>query len=151
MVEGRKAVDFHQFDCKKPKAWPLHPLHQDQSPKTIKILNAYFLTKVMDSKEVWVGWEWKPKLWSRGHRFFSIKKSIIDKILAVRLEGLFRTMNEVGWSFGFGLWVWPLEASQYARPKAPNTIFLLAIFSPFIWSLNKVWSLNPTTSRLGQT
>jgi hypothetical protein len=50
MVEGRKAVDFHQFDCKKPKAWPLHPLHYDQSPKTIKILNAYFLTKVRTLK-----------------------------------------------------------------------------------------------------
>jgi hypothetical protein len=27
------------------------------------------------SMEVWVGWEWKPKLWSRDHRLFFIKKN----------------------------------------------------------------------------
>ena len=35
--------------------------------------------------------------------FFPLNKSIIDKILAVRLEGLFWTRNKVGCSFGFGL------------------------------------------------
>jgi hypothetical protein len=49
------------------------------------------------------------------------KKSIIDKILAVRLEGLFWARNKVACSFG--LWGWPLEASYYARPMAPLTIF----------------------------
>jgi hypothetical protein len=39
--------------------------------------------------------------------FFSFKKSIIDKILAVRLAGFFWAMNEVGCSFGFGLWRLP--------------------------------------------
>jgi hypothetical protein len=54
---------------------------------------------------------------------FFHKKSIIDKILAVRLEGLFWARNKVGCSFGFGLWAWPLEASLYVKPKAPITIF----------------------------
>jgi hypothetical protein len=54
---------------------------------------------------------------------FSHKKSIVDKILAVRLEGLFWATNKVGCSSGFGLWAWPLEPSHYARPKAPITIF----------------------------
>jgi hypothetical protein len=51
----------------------------------------------------------------------------------------------------FGLWAWPLEASHYARPKAPLTIFYwLCNFSSFLWTLNKVWPLNPTASRLGR-
>jgi hypothetical protein len=68
------------------------------------------------SKEVWVGQEWKPKHWLRLSVFF-ITKSIIDKILAVRLEGLFWAGNKVRCSFGFGLWAWPLEASHCVRPS----------------------------------
>jgi hypothetical protein len=50
----------------------------------------------------------------------------------------------------FELWTWPLEASHYARPKAPLTIFhWLSISNPFLWTLNKVWPLNPTASQLG--
>jgi hypothetical protein len=49
--------------------------------------------------------------------FFIIKKAIINKILTVRLEGLFLARNIVGCSFGFGLWAWPLEASHYGRPS----------------------------------
>jgi hypothetical protein len=49
--------------------------------------------------------------------FFSFKKSITDKIFAIRLEELFWARNKVGCSFGFGLWAWPLEASHYGRPS----------------------------------
>jgi hypothetical protein len=35
--------------------------------------------------------------------FFAYGKSITDKIMAVRLEGLFWARNKVGCSFGFGL------------------------------------------------
>jgi hypothetical protein len=113
-------------------------------------------------EEVWVGREWKPKLWSRGRRFFFIKKSIIDKILGVRVEGLFWARNKEGCSFGFGLsawlleashyrcpsreavgvhgqrfglWAWPLEASHSARPKAPHTIFYW-LFSAHFFGLS---------------
>jgi hypothetical protein len=62
------------------------------------------------SKEVWVGWEWKPtKLWSRGRRFlFMKKKSNINKILPIRLERLFWARNKVEMlllplDFGLGL------------------------------------------------
>jgi hypothetical protein len=48
---------------------------------------------------------------------FFIKKSITDKIFAVRLEGLFWARNKVGCPFGFGLWAWPLEASNYGCPS----------------------------------
>jgi hypothetical protein len=34
-------------------------------------------------------------------------------------------------SFGFGLWAWPLEASHYARPKAPLTIFYWLFWAHF--------------------
>jgi hypothetical protein len=50
----------------------------------------------------------------------------------------------------YGLWTWPLKASHYARPKAPLTSSFLAIFSPFLWTLNKVWPLNPMASWLGR-
>jgi hypothetical protein len=30
----------------------------------------------------------------------------------------------VGFSFGFGRWAWPLEASHCARPKAPLLYFI---------------------------
>jgi hypothetical protein len=46
----------------------------------------------------------------------------------------------------FGLWGWPLEASHHARLKAPILIFLLTTFIPFLWTLNKFWLFNPTTS-----
>jgi hypothetical protein len=97
----------------------------------------------------WVGWEWKPKLWLRGRWFLFIKKSIIDKILAIRLEGLFWAWNKVGCSFGFELWAWHLEASWILCPaEGSNYYTLLAIFSIFIWTLNKVCPLNPAASRL---
>jgi hypothetical protein len=56
--------------------------------------------------------------------FFSSKKSIIDKTLIIRLEGLFQARNKVECSFGFGLWAWPLEASHYERPSLPHTLHI---------------------------
>ena len=50
--------------------------------------------------EVWVRQELKPKLWSRGRQLFLMKKSNINKILTVRLEGLYLARNKVGYSFG---------------------------------------------------
>ena len=49
-----------------------------QSQKAVAIWNVYMavhgMTKVTDSrKEVWVRWEWKPELWSRGCRYFCHK------------------------------------------------------------------------------
>jgi hypothetical protein len=37
MAEGRKAVNFHQSYCKKPRVRPLNPSHQGQSPKVVAI------------------------------------------------------------------------------------------------------------------
>jgi hypothetical protein len=90
MAKGWEAVGFHQSNCKKPRVRPLDPSHYGQSPKAVAILNDYFLKKATDSRR---------KLGSDGNEnsnygreavdYFSIKKSIIDKILAIRLEGLF--------------------------------------------------------------
>jgi hypothetical protein len=45
--------------------------------------------------------------------------------------------------FGLGgLTLCPTEGS--------NSYILLAIFSPFIWTFNKVWPFNPMASRLGR-
>jgi hypothetical protein len=113
MAEGREVIDFHQSNCKKPRVRPLKPAHYGQSPKVVAIQNDYFLKKATDSqRKLGSDGNGNPKLWSRGRRFFFIKKSIIDKILAVRLEGLFWVRNKVACSFGFGLW-----ASHYGHPS----------------------------------
>ena len=89
---GREALDFHQSYCKKPKssASRLFTL----CPKSKGCLNSkWTLNGNSNYGRETVG-------------FFFIKKSIIDKILAVRLERLFWTRNKVGYSFF--LWSWGL-------------------------------------------
>jgi hypothetical protein len=71
------------------------------------------------SKEVWLGWEWKPKLWLRGR---ILTKSNIEKILVVRWRDCFEQGIKWDAPSSFGLRAWPLEASQCARPKAPILI-----------------------------
>ena len=87
MAEGREAVNFHQSNCKKPRVWSLDPSHYGQ--RSLQLQNDYFLKKAMNSRRKF-GLD-KNRIpnygRSRGRRFFFIKKSIIDKILAVRLEG----------------------------------------------------------------
>jgi hypothetical protein len=83
----------------------------------------------------WMGMETQTMV-KRLPNFFFIKKSIIDNILAIRLEGLFWARNKVGCSFGFGLWAWPLEASHYARPKAPLTLSYWLLFSAHFFDLS---------------
>ena len=120
LAEGQEAVDFHQSNCKKPSSasrpfavWP-----KSKGCRNFKRLLFEEGDKL--SKEVWVGQEWKPKLWSRGHRFLFNKKSIINKILAIRLEGLFWTRNNVdaplGLDFGLGLWRLHTMTVQVKRP-----------------------------------
>jgi hypothetical protein len=66
------------------------------------------------SEEVWARWEWNTKQWSKGRPYFSLKKPNVDKILAVRLEGLFWTRNKEGWSFF--LWTLGLAFGGFTRP-----------------------------------
>jgi hypothetical protein len=88
-----------------------------QRPPLLKMSTWQFLFYEGDglSKEVWVRHDWKPKLWLRGYRIFFIQKlKKTDKILVVRLEGLFWVENQVGcssfvWTLslafgGFTLW-----------------------------------------------
>jgi hypothetical protein len=108
---------------------------------------------------------------------FSFKKSTIGKILAIRLEELFWARSKMGCSFelefGLGLCRLHTMAVQVERPwefmtkgldlglgglafegftlyLAEGSIYyiLLAIFSPFLWTLTKIWPLNPTAYRL---
>ena len=95
-----RAVNFHQSDCKKPRIWPRDLSHYRPKSKGRRNFKCLFFYQGDGlSKEVWVQHEWKPKLWSRGHRFFFIKNSNIGKILAFIFEGLFWTRNKVGCSF----------------------------------------------------
>jgi hypothetical protein len=51
--------------------------------------------------------------YGRDPSIFFHKKSKIDMILTVRLEGLFGQGIKVGCFFSNGIWAWPLEASHY--------------------------------------
>jgi hypothetical protein len=105
---GRQFPPIKLQETKSSASWPFTLWPKSKGRHNLKWL---FLEEGDGlSKEVWVGRGWKPKLWSRGRRSISMKKSIIDKILAVRWEGLFSAKIKVGCCFGFGLWDWPLEA-----------------------------------------
>ena len=56
-------------------------------------------------------------------RFISLINTKFNENLAVRLKGLFWVGNKVGYFSSFELQSLPLEASHYARPKAPIPIF----------------------------
>jgi hypothetical protein len=79
-------------------------------------------------KEVWVGQARMETqiMVQRPSTDFFMKKLYTNKILGVRLEGLFWAGNKVGcckqmvWVWTLG--AWPLDASHYARPKAPILI-----------------------------
>ena len=85
------------------------------------------------------GWD------SRDHQLFYIKNSIIDKILTVRLKGLFWARNNVGCSFGFvvldfwdaslhgklilsvPLFLYPSEAKSYSSDNSTPYIQMLKL------------------------
>jgi hypothetical protein len=114
----------------------LHTKAKVQRPPQFKMLTFDVGDRL--SKEVWVRGMETQNYGREAIGFFHIKKSIIGKILAIRLEGLFWARNKVGCTFGFGLWAWPLEASHCAWPKAPLTTFYWLFSTPFLWTLNRV-------------
>jgi hypothetical protein len=131
-----EAVDFHQSNCKKSKSVASQPFTLRPKSKSHCNLKCLLFDKGDGlSKEVWVDGNGDPNYGQEAVDFFSWKKSIIGKILAVRLEGLFWARNKVGYSSGFGLWAWPLEASHHARPKAPLLIFYW-LFSAHFFGLS---------------
>ena len=94
------------------------------------------------SKEDWVGQEWKPKPWSRGRPILSLKNQSLTRswpldwigcfgqritwTLGLAVRVIMTVRVEMPWEFmakDFELWAWSLEASHYARPKAPFIIF----------------------------
>jgi hypothetical protein len=82
------------------------------------------------SKEVWVGQDWNPKLWSRGRRlFFHKKKSRINKILVIRLKGLFWAWNKVGCSFFLPTLGWAFGGFTLRPAEGSNSYILLPIIS----------------------
>ena len=71
MDKGREAINFRQSGCKKPRIVGLLTLRtRGQSPQDSVLQNAYMAIAFDQgdglSKEVLVGQEWKPKLWTRG-------------------------------------------------------------------------------------
>jgi hypothetical protein len=68
--------------------------------------------------------------------------------MIVQVERLWKFMTK-GLDFGLGLW--KLHKFTLCPAQDSNHIFdwLCIIFSPFLWTLKKVWPFNPTDSRLG--
>jgi hypothetical protein len=127
MAEGREVVDFHQSYCKKPKVRSLDPFALRPKFEGRCNLKWLFFEEGSSGR---TGLDTQTMV--ERPLVFIIKNSIIDKILTIRLEGLFWARNKVGCSFGFGLWAWSLEASHYPRPKASITIFYWLFSAHFL-------------------
>jgi hypothetical protein len=60
------------------------------------------------SEEVWVGREWKPKLWSRGCRLFSLQNQSLTRYWPLDWRGYFEQGIKwdvpLGLDFGLSLW-----------------------------------------------
>jgi len=72
------------------------------------------------------------------------RPSTYDKISTVILIGKSSLLRVWTLDLAFGGFTLQLA-------KGSNSYILLPIYCSFIWTLNKVWSLNPTTSQLGQS
>ena len=176
MAEGLEAIDSTN-QIARNEEFSLSTLHtRGQSPKAITLQNAY-MAILFDqgdglSKEVWVGQEWKSKLWSRGHQFCPLKIPSLTRSWPLDWRGYFEQWIEwdarLGLDFGLGLWrlhtmtvqvkrpwkfmakgldfglgLWRLHTMPNWRLQFPYFIGL-CIFSPFLCTLNKVWPLNST-------
>jgi hypothetical protein len=155
MAEGWETIDFYQSDCKKPRIQPLDPSHLRpkskgrRSPKCLHGNTFWPRRQTFEGSLGQIGIETKTMV-ERPSIFFHKKISKTDKFLVIILERLFWAGNREGcslflWTLGLafgGFTLYPAEGS--------NSYALLAIFSPFLWTLNKVWPFNPTASRLGR-
>ena len=88
----RPSVSTNQIS--RNQEFGLSTLHtRGQSPKSVALFlptwQHFFDQSDGLSKGVWVVQEWKPKVWSRGRRIFSLKKLDSDKIWTVRSGRLF--------------------------------------------------------------
>jgi hypothetical protein len=141
MAEGREAVDFHQLDCKKSRAQPLDPSHWRpkskgrRSPKFVHGNTSWWRRRTLEGS---LGRTWMETqtMVERPSIFFShiLKKIEIDKILVVRLKGLFWIWNKMRCS-GEMIWVWTLDLTFKSFTLCPakgfNTCVLLTtLFQP---------------------
>jgi hypothetical protein len=69
---GRQFPPIKLQETKSSSSWPFTLWPKSKGHRNLK----WLLFEEGDglSNEVWVGWEWKPKLWSRGYWFSFIKK-----------------------------------------------------------------------------
>ena len=101
MVEGREVIDFHQSYCKKPRFQPFTLEVKVQRPPLSKMSTwQYFLIKVTNSqREFGLDMIGKPNYGWEAINSCSLTKKI-DKILAVRLEGLFWACDNLTHTLG---------------------------------------------------
>jgi hypothetical protein len=170
MAKGWEAVNFCQSNCKKPRVWPFTLWPKSKGLRIFKMTTFWRRRRTL--KEVSVGPEWRPKLWSRGRRFFSIKNQSSTRSWSLDWRGYFEQGIKwdapLGLDFGlslwkpshygcpsretqrFGLWAWPFGGFTLnpADRKLQILYFIGYLFSThfFELSLSKVWPLHSIPS-----
>jgi hypothetical protein len=139
MVEGWEAVDFHQSNCKKPRVRSLDPSHYGQSPKVvITISNYYFLKKATDSRRKFgLDGNGNPNYGRQAVNFFSFKNQQLTRSWPLDWRGYFEQGIKWDAPLGSDFGLWSFEASHYAWPKAPLTIFYWLFSARFFGLLTK--------------
>jgi hypothetical protein len=146
MAKGREAVDFHQSNCKKSKSVASQPFTLRPKSKGHCNLKCLLFDKGDGlSKEVWVGREWRPKLWSRGRRFFSWKNQSLARSSPLDWRGCFG--QGIKWDIplglDFGLYLWRLHTMPGRRL---HFLYFIDYFQPI--SLDSQQSLETQSHSL---
>jgi len=92
MAKGREVVDFHQWDCKKPRIWPLDPSHL--------LFSASVSLLVHSSKCRW--WGLRIILTCKNGRDQIIIR-VVCFMLWLKVERLLISINEIARNQEFGL------------------------------------------------
>jgi hypothetical protein len=175
MAKGRDAVNFHQSNCKKPRLRLLNPSHYGQSPKAVAIQNDYFSKKATNSRRKFGSdGNGNPNYGREAVSSFSLQNQPLTRSWPLDWRGYFEQGIKwdapLGLDIGLSLWRLHTMDVQVERPwefmakgldfglglwrlhtmRGSTYYILLIIFSSFLWTLNKVWPLNPMASRLGR-
>jgi hypothetical protein len=153
----------------------LHTMAKVQRPSQFKIITFWRRRWTLEGSLAWT-WMETQTMVERLLIFF-IKKSIINKILVLDWRGYFE--QGIKWDaplsldFGLGLWRLHTMAVQVERMwefmakgldfglglwrlhnmpgQRHHLLCFISYFQPILWTLNKVWPLNPTASWLGRS
>jgi hypothetical protein len=147
MAEGQEAVTYHQSNCKKPRASRPFTLEAKvQWPSSIKMLT--FLTQVTNSRRKFGSVRNGNTNYSRETvGFFSIKNQSLTR--SWPLDRRDCSGQGIKWDAPLGLAFRGFTLCLAKKTPVPR-FHWLSTSNPFLRTLNKVWSLNPTASQPGR-